>query len=202
MKRCFNVLLILFAGMLILSCGEDGKSYTEMLKDQEKATDRLINSEELVILKNMPSDYNFEANEYVKLNDDKYRDIYIHIVDTGNGTRAILGKSHILCRFTANRFMTDTTLYQSRFSNYGPHSNGTSPIEFIYGSTSVIPLPSTTDYQSILEGFMSEGMQAGLEYVGHNGRVRLIVPFRKGSSYDQENGYAVHFEELRYQIAD
>lgn len=204
MKRGFHVLLILFAGMLILSCGEDQKSYTEMLKDQEKAMKRLFDQEGLVVLKNMPSDYKFEANEYVKLEDDIYRDIYIQIVDTGDGRRAIQGRSHILCRFTANRFMLDTTQYQSRYSNYGPNSNGTSPVEFIHIRSeypgSVIPQASTTSYQSVLEGFMSVGIQAGLDYVGNKGKVRLIIPFRKGSEYDQTNGHPVHFEDLQYNI--
>lgn len=196
MKRGFNVLLIFFAGMLILSCGKDQKSYTEILEAEKKAIRQLIDREGLEILKNMPSDYKFESNEYVKIDDD----IYIQIVDTGDGTRATRYKTHVLCRFTANRFMVDTTLYQSRYSNFGPNSNGTSPIEFIYGSVSVISQSSTTNHQSVLEGFMSEGIQAGLEYVGNRGKVRLIIPFKKGSTYDQENGFPVHFEDLEYKI--
>ncbi len=195
MKRGFNVLLILFAGMVILSCG-NMKSYTEMLEDEKKAISRLIDREGLEILKNMPSDYKFAPNEYVKLDND----VYLQIVDTGDGTRATQYSTRILCRFTANRFMMDSTTYQTRFSNFGPNSNGTSPVEFLYGSVSVIAQSSSTDYQDALEGFMSEGMQAGLEYVGNKGKVRLIVPFKVGSSYDQQNGYPVHFENLEYKI--
>ncbi|MDF9830714.1 DUF4827 family protein [Parabacteroides sp. PF5-6] len=197
MKRGFNVLLILFVGMVILSCNKT-KSYTDMLKAEGKAIDRLIDQEGLEILKRMPSDYKFKENEYVKLDND----VYLQIVDTGDGTRATQYSSHILCRFTANRFMLDTATYQNRYSNFGPNSNGTAPIEFIYGYTTVIPQSSTTDYQSVLEGFMSEGLQAGLEYVGNKGRVRLIVPFKRGSSYDQQYGYAVHFEDLEYKILE
>lgn len=197
MKRGFNVLLILFVGMVILSCNNT-KSYTDMLKAEGKAINRLIDQEGLDILKRMPSDNKFDFHEYVKLDND----VYLQIVDTGNGTRATEYSSHILCRFTANRFMLDTTTYQNRYSNFGPNSNGTSPIEFIYGYTTVIQQSSTTDYQSVLEGFMSEGIQIGLQYVGDRGRVRLIVPFKRGSSYDQQQGYPVHFEELEYKILE
>lgn len=198
MKRGFNALLIGFVCMVVISCGKDQKSYTDMLNEEKKAIDKLIDREELEILKKMPANYKFAHNEYVKLDSD----VYIQVVDTGDGTRAKQYSSHIFCRFTANRFMLDSTSYQNRYSNYGPHSNGTGPIEFVYGQNTVISQSSTTDYQTVLEGFMSEGIQAGLEYVGNKGKVRLIVPFKHGSSYDQQQGYAVHFEELEYKIME
>lgn len=195
MKKGFNVLLILFVGLMIISCS-NSRSYTDMLNAEKKAINRLIDRENLEILKDMPANYKFQSNQYVKLDND----VYIQIVDTGNGTRATKYSTHILCRFTVNRFMEDSTINMYYFSNYGPNSNGTSPVEFIYGQMSVIAQPATDRLQAALEGFMSEGLQTGLEYVGNRGKVRMIVPFKRGGEYDQQQGYAVHFEELEYKF--
>lgn len=195
MKKGFNVLLIMFVGMIALSCNKNA-SYTDMLKAEKKAIRRLIDQEDLEILKDFPANNKFNSNQYVKLDND----VYIQIVDTGDGTRATQFTTKILCRFTANRFMIDSTQYVHRWSSYGPHSNGTSPIEFIYGYTTVIQQSTSTEFQAIMEAFMSEGLQAGLEYVGNKGKVRLIVPFKRGGSTDQTNGWPVHFEDLEYKF--
>lgn len=197
MKKGFNVLLILFVGVMILSC-KSNASYTDMLKAEKKAINKLIDEKDLEILKDFPADNKFAYNQYVKLDND----IYIQIVDTGNGRRATQYKTRILSRFTANRFMLDSTEYGStRWSNYGPNSNnGEYPIEFIYGYNTAISQSFTSLFQSALEGFLSEGFQTGLAYVGDRGKVRLIVPFKRGGETDQQNGWPVHFEDLEYKF--
>ncbi len=196
MKKGFNILLILCAGLMVMSCGNKTKSYTDMLKAQNKAIDRLFDANGFVEIKDFPKDSKFKDNEFYKMSND----VYIQVVDTGNGNRAIQYSTIIMARFTAHRFTLDSTQYRTRYSNYGEGSNGTSPVEFVYGYTTVRAQAATTENQSAMESFMSEGLQVGLQYVGENGKVKLIVPFKRGSSTDNDNGLPVYFEEMQYKF--
>ena len=55
MKKGFCILMILCAALMVVSCDKT-KSYTEHLKDERKAIDRLIDHEGFKILKHYPSD--------------------------------------------------------------------------------------------------------------------------------------------------
>ena len=79
MKKGFYILMILCAALMVVSCDKT-KSYTERLKDERKAIDRLIDHEGFKILKNYPSDGVFKENEFVKLDND----VYLNVIDSGN----------------------------------------------------------------------------------------------------------------------
>ena len=49
MKKGFNILLILCAALVAISCSKT-KSYTDMLKDEKKAIERFIDDKGLEIL--------------------------------------------------------------------------------------------------------------------------------------------------------
>ena len=55
MKKGFNILLILCATLVAISCSKT-KSYTDMLKDEKKAINRLIDENDFEILKDFPED--------------------------------------------------------------------------------------------------------------------------------------------------
>ena len=74
MKKGFYILMILCAALMVVSCDKT-KSYTERLKDERKAIDRLIDHEGFKILKNYPSDGVFKENEFVKLDNDVYLNV-------------------------------------------------------------------------------------------------------------------------------
>jgi len=160
-----------------------------MLKDERKAIERLIDENNFEIIKNYPSDGVFKENEFIKLSNE----VYLNVIDSGNGERAELYKTNILCRHTAYRILLDSTSYSYMGSNYGPNSNGTHPVEFKYGMST-----ATADSY----GFFSEGLQTGLQYVGNKGKVKLIVPFKRGASYDMTNGNPVYFEIIEYKFED
>lgn len=192
MKKGFNILLIACAALLTLSCSKT-KSFTDMLKDEKKAINKLIARDGIEVLKDFPKDTVFGENQFVVLDNG----VYMNIVDRGNDERAVLNKTVILSRFTADFFTLDSTV----ISNYGPHSNGTPPVEFVYGSIQASGTP-TTQFESILYSLVSEGMQIGLQYVGHKGKVKLIVPFKVGSYDDQNAGRPVYYEILEYKFQD
>lgn len=194
MKKGFNILLILSVAWVALACNKT-KSYTDMLKDERKAIDRLIDSEGLEILKHYPADGVFKENQFVKLPND----VYLNVIDSGNGKRAKLYETSIFTRFRANVLLMDTSMYDPIFTNYGPNSNGTLPVEFKYGYNTAT---STTGSGSELAIFLSDGLQAGLQYVGDSSKVKLIVPFKRGSEFQNNNGFPVFFEVLEYKFVN
>lgn len=184
MKKGFNILLILCAAMVAISCSKT-KSYTDMLKDEEKAIERLIDANGFEILKDFPADTVFKENQFVVLENG----VYLNIIDKGTDQRAVQYSTKMLYRCKMNYIMDgDTTV----FVNYGPNSNGTYPIPFTYGDYS-----SNNPYESSYQ-WISEGLQEPLKYVGDRAKVKLIVPFRRGTYYDQSNGNPVYYEILEY----
>ena len=177
MKKGFYFVLILCAACLMGSCSKT-KSYTDMLNDEKKAISRLIDSLDIEVLKDFPDDSIFAENQFVKLDNG----VYMNIIDRGEG-RATLYSTKIMYRCNAYYFLNNFQLCIN--SNYGPNSNGTVPypangaqtVPFIYGEGTS---SDTYDPKYI---YVSEGIQAPLQYVGHHGRVKLIVPFDKGNYY-------------------
>jgi len=100
MKRGFYILLIMCAAIMVVSCDKT-KSYTDMLKAQEKAIDRLRADSGLVFLEEFPTDSIFKENEFVELDNG----VYLNIVNKGNSERAVLGQTAIRSRFIARMFM-------------------------------------------------------------------------------------------------
>ena len=62
MKRGFYILLIMCTAIMVVSCDKT-KSYTDMLKAQEKAIDRLRADSGLVFLEEFPTDSIFKEND-------------------------------------------------------------------------------------------------------------------------------------------
>jgi hypothetical protein len=189
MKRGFYILLIMCAAVMVVSCDKT-KSYTDMLKAQQKAIDRLEKDSGLVFLDDFPKDSIFKENEFVKLEDG----VYLNIIEKGNSERAVMGKTDIQARFMATLFMESSSFGTGTVDLLGPHSNGTHPVEFKYGYY------SEGLYSYYYNIFISPGLAAGLPYVGDSAYVKLIVPFKQmGTLGDfQSTGTPVYFEKVRY----
>ncbi|MDR3138005.1 MAG: DUF4827 domain-containing protein [Tannerellaceae bacterium] len=169
-------------------------TYADMLEKEQKAINALLAERGFEVVKNYPPDGLFDKDVFYKMDNG----VYIHVIDMG-GERAALGEI-VLARYTVNYFSLDSTAY-TFFSNYGPHSSGTMPVNFYYGNYSItIRNDVTSTLQTALEAVMSEGLQSGLEYVGHRGKVRLIVPFKVGCSSDMSSGTPVFFETVEYKL--
>lgn len=200
MKKGFNILLIVCAALLTLSCSKT-KSYTDMLNDEKKAIDQLIAREGIEVLKDFPKDSVFEPNQFVILDNG----VYLNIVDRGDNDRAVLNKTRILARFSAIMFTKNDT--STIYSNYGPSGGKYGPVEFIYGQYDPLSPPTSNDltdytYELQLNYLLSEGMETGLQYVGNKGKVKLIVPFKVGTSDQQQSGYTVYYRIIQYKFAD
>lgn len=189
MKRCFYILLIMCTAVLVVSCDKT-KSYVKMLKEQQKAIDALERDSGLVFLTEFPKDSIFKENEFVELEDG----VYLNIIDKGNSDRAVLYSTDIQVRFKATMFMQSSSLGTGSVDLIGPHSNGTHPVEFKYGSYGA----GLYDYYYNI--FICPGLAAALPYVGDSSYVKLIVPFKHmGTIGDfQSTGTPVYFEKVRY----
>ena len=185
MKKGFNILLILCTALVAISCSKT-KSYTDMLKDEKKAINRLIDENDFEILKDFPEDSVFKENQFVELENGTY----LNIIEKGTSQRAVQYKTKILYRCNVSYPMDSAYINSTPYyiQNYGPHSNGTSPWEFTYG-----------DYASQANPYLvSEGLQEPLKYVGDRAKVKLIVPFKRGTCNDQSNGEPAYYEILEY----
>lgn len=200
MKKGFNILLILCAGLFILSCSDKTKSYTDMLKDEKKAISKLIDEKGFRILDedDFPRDSVFAENEYVKLDNG----VYLRIIDKGNGNKPVLYSTMVLCRFTADRITidADNPQYMKNVSNYGPNSGGTYPLSYRYGTMASSEQFSQDDYRYYVAELLGEALAEGLNYVSERGKVSLIVPFKRGGSRDMDNGWPVYFEIVEYKF--
>ncbi|WP_165157756.1 DUF4827 family protein [Parabacteroides sp. ZJ-118] len=195
MKKDFNILLILCAALVTISCSKT-KSYTDMLKDEKKAIERLIDENDFEILKDFPEDSVFKENQFVELENG----VYLNIIDKGTNQRAKYG-TKMLYRCVVSYPMDSAYIWSTAYClwsidntirpNYGPHSNGTDPYPFTYG-----------DYASSAsmekQYLISEGLQEPLKYVGDKAKVKLIVPFKRGTYVDQGKGQPVYYEILEY----
>lgn len=181
MKKGFYLLLTMCAALLVASCSST-PTYADMLKAEKKAIQRLIDDEGIEVLDDYPENGVFKPNQFYKLESD----VYINVIDSGNGQRAKLGETYVLSRFLANSLVQDTTTMDLLSD---PNSL---PVEFVYGRN----VAKTSVYADIV----GEGLASPLAYVGDSSYVKLIVPFKRFSSgsYFQTNGIPVYFKKVRF----
>ncbi|MDR2920537.1 MAG: DUF4827 domain-containing protein [Tannerella sp.] len=190
-------ILMLLAGVVIFSSCNNNKTYADMKKAQKKAINKFISARNVEVLHKWPTDSIFEENQFLLLDNG----VYLNIVDSGNGNRAIQGKTKILMRCSGEYiFDTDT----GAFSLF---TNSNSPIEFTYGYASDVISQSSTLYSYYNTTtpefyYLSKGIESILEYVGENAVVKLIVPFEEGSGYQTNGNYGapLYYDKVRYQF--
>lgn len=183
MKKGFYILMIMWAAIMAVSCDKT-KSYTDMLKAQEKAIDRLIADSGYVVLKDFPKDSIFTAKQFVELENG----VYLNIINKGNSDRAVLYSTDVMARFIVKLFMGSDT---ATIDNLGPYSAGTHPVEFKFGYNTGLK-----DYY--LNSFITPGLASALQYVGDSSRVKLIVPFKQSSQDFQSAGTPLFYQEVKF----
>jgi hypothetical protein len=188
MKKGFNIGLILCAVLFVLSCNNN-RQYADMLDDQKRAINRLISENGFEILKDYPVDGVFKENQFYILPNG----VYLNVVDSGNGQRAVSGTTTLYCRFLVKslvewQYMDTTTMDLFR--------NGTKPIYYKYGYSSPI---NTTDDASF---FFSTLLFSPLEYVGDSSEVKLLIPFHlEGNNQTfRSAGVPVYFSKVQYRF--
>jgi len=178
-----HFMVIILSGFLFLtvSCS-DTITYADYLKREEKAIDLFIKTKNLVILKDFPADGTFNENEFYK---DQATGVYFHIINYGDTTQKLQWKERVYVRFSGLSYFNtiDTTRYSNLNSPY--------PEEIVY----IGPVNSSTK-----GNYATPGWVVPLSYVGHKGKVKMIVPFNMGSSYDQSVYEPTYYEMVQYRF--
>ena len=173
MQKSRLIILLLIGFMLASSACNRQKSPQELLKEENKAIDRFINKNGFKILSEYPKDRIFQEKEF-------YRDatgLYIHVIDSGNGTRVKVNQT-VLCRYYGQvSFKKDTLQYSSDYQ----------PDEFIYG-------------RGTFSNATCTAWEYALQYVGDESEVSLIIPSKLGTYYNRMNYQPVYIQSLKFTI--
>lgn len=181
-------MMIVAAVIVVSSCSESRRTYTEMLKDERKIIRKLIDSLDIKLLDKYPENGVFADNEFYELPSG----LYINVIDSGNGNRAVANSTVILCRFEFDYFDGRTGSYNT-IDGFNSLLDGEpiGPMIFVYGASSV----SEKSYFSTLYG---GGLVEPLSLVGDSSYVKLIVPFKIGGQGQHTNGDPIYYKKLRY----
>lgn len=188
MRKGLGLICFIIGLCIVFASCSNNETYADKLKNERKSISRFINEHNIIVLNSYPASGVFKENEYFR---DPLTGIYINVIDSGNGNRASVAKrSEVNVRFTdaiAFGLATPDTV-----SNNVP---GYQPISFTYGITATY----TSSVQKTPEyGYLSQGIVTPLEYVGEKARVRLIVPFANGSTYQRVAYTPIYYTELQY----
>ncbi|MDR1938431.1 MAG: DUF4827 domain-containing protein [Tannerellaceae bacterium] len=188
MKRGFNIGLVLCAVLIVLSCN-DNPDYADMLNAQKKAINRLIDENGFEILGSYPENGVFKDNEFVILENG----VYLNVVDSGNGQRAVAGSTSVLCRFNVKWLLEWQSMDTATVNNF---QNGTTPLIYKYGMSA----PTSTDSYSTT--FFSVLLFSGLEHVGDSSVVKLIIPFHLDGNNQSFSGSGIplYFSKVQYRF--
>jgi hypothetical protein len=177
MKKTLTILTALAAIFLLpISCN-NSKTMQERIQEEKKAIETYIARNRLNILTKYPADGVFGEKDFFKNSDG----IYFHVVDSGNGQRAVALRDEIILRYESVHYIgvSDTAVYES-VDNY--------PYSFIYGLSASYSSSST----------VCSGWAAPLEYVGLHAVVDMILPSNYGNSTDRTNFNPTFYKGVRY----
>ncbi|MDR2231921.1 MAG: DUF4827 domain-containing protein [Tannerella sp.] len=201
MKSKIGVLMVIL-GVFLSACSGP-KSFKEYKKEETDAINALIEKEGFEIINSYPSNGVFRENQFVLLDNQ----CYLNVIDSGNGNRAVSGKTIVLMRCS---YVGISKVDSSKYSIF---PNGYQPIEFIYGNV------NEAKYQASQSGqgsdaylFLSPGIESALNYVGENAIVRMIIPFNNGqesnyplgigSAFQDNNMIPMYFDRIRFAFDD
>lgn len=190
MKKGFIFLLVCSCIYGFISCS-DTKSYTDHLNDERDEIDRLIDQKGFEILKNYPEDGVFKENQFFKASSG----IYINVVDSGNGKRATMYATRINVRMRGEFFFNQDT---ASVFDYFP--NGNLPMEFVFGNAYLTSMQSSSGQLAYV--FLSQGMESALGYVGNKSTVKMIIPFKVGSYYQQSYYEPIYYDKITFNFIE
>lgn len=153
-----------------------------------------------VQLKEFPN-RDIKANEFVEITDG----VWLNIIDKG-GEMAESHKTPLSVRFSFTT-LSDRIKNVTSYSNHGAKSGGTSPLTFIYMDdinteyqVQIQPAPNSTEGERKMSQFACNALMLPLKHVGIGGKVKLITSFREGPNFTSEQGVALYYDIIEYQL--
>ena len=177
MKKGFYVIGLIYIALSLItvSCNKT-PTYEEMKAAEKKLISRILAEKNIEVLHEYPASGIFGENQFFELPTG----IYLHVVDSGNGNRAVYNETFVLVRASGSYYEKEETTDFNTFINTYP------PFEFRYGRASSVVSEHAGSYDMYYMVF-SAGLESILEYVGENATVKLIVPgyaeINSGGSY-------------------
>lgn len=164
--------------MIIVLCGTScskGKSYSELLREEEKACNWYLSNQR--VEPSVPADSILKTGPdapYYRIDDDG--NIYMQVIELGDTTDMAEVGDIVYFRFTRWNIKW---LYQGETLNGAGNADdlGTStlgPTSFVYGN-----------YQVSSSAAYGSGIQSPLRFVGNNSEVNLVLKSYYGFSTDQ-----------------
>lgn len=178
-----NVLKLLTAGALALMSGfgilvsggcEKGESYSELLREEEKAVNWYLAQHRVEM--DIPADGHFETGEdapFYRM--DRDGTVYMQVIDPGDAECKAESGEKIYFRFKRENIIL---MYNGTpappYGNTDDLSSSVGPTYFFYGNKTY---PTTVQYGT--------GIQVPLEYLGLDSEVNLVLKSYSGFTEDQ-----------------
>lgn len=193
MKKLIASILILTSFSFMISC-DDTETYADKLEKEEKAINRIKKDSGFVILKEYPQNGVFESNEFYQ---DPKVGVYINVIDSGNGNRAVENSTFVDARYKSGYFFAENDTLEYENMSMG---NAGDLISFQYGKASSY-ISASSNYGFSNYYVKSLGMATALNYVGENAVVKLIIPFSCGSYFQQYYAYTpMYIGEVKFRF--
>lgn len=194
MKNIFIKLSLKLSLAVILLIGvsscEEGKSYSELLNEENKAVNWYLAQNR--VINEVPSDSIFEVGSeapFYRMNSDG--SVYMRVINTGDmENRPVKGQT-VYFRFTRQNIKLLYEGVDSEEGNNDDMSSALGGLSIIYGNQI---LPSTTEW--------GEGIQVPLDYLGYDCEVDLIVKSTEGRSGDISQCLPYIYKSLKFFKAE
>ena len=192
MKKSIYIILSLIAIVILSSSCNKRKTYADLLKEENKAIDKFISKNKLVVIDNFPRNGVFKDNEFFR---DPATGVYYNIMEVGDtiNTKKAKDGSEVHVRFKGLKYFSknDTLEY-----------NNNDPIRSPFPETFVYRGPVTMLNRSRNYPGTTAGWAVPLEHVGRNGKVRMIIPFNMGAPSDQQAYTPTYYDVVHYTGID
>lgn len=183
---------LIFVSLIpIMSSCNDGKSYAELLEDEDNAVNWYLAQNRVITT--IPEDSVFIEGKdapFYKMNGDGT--VYMRVINKGDmNNRPQIGET-VYFRFM--RYDIEALQRGESLVGVGNSENmgsGSSSLSLIYGNN---VLSSTTQYGS--------GIQVPLKFLGYNCEVELIVKSTDGFTQEIGNGVPFLYKNLKYFKAE
>lgn len=198
MKRHIKIFLLvaLLLPMALPSCKEKLKikSLTELLRDEKKNISRFIKENNIRVQEVDDRHDSFTPGIFYKFSNG----VYMEVIDRGT-EMAVPEKTKVIVRFKGYFFLDKK---DAAFDNISKGFYQNTEILYVNreerGTIHYVLIPPAPGVS--LNDLMCEGLAFPLSKVGNGARIRLIVPFDKGSNMAYRRGMTMYCEEVRYEF--
>lgn len=184
--RIFSLLFIAMITLLCTTACNDGKTYAELLTDEDHYVNNFLADHRVVL--SVPSDTVFDYGPdapYYRLEEDGM--LYMQVLEPGTPGNRVENDQQIYFRYTKY----DLTLYSGGQLPQGTGNNYTlGPAWFRYGN-----------YQMVSSQTWGAGIQMPLAYLPIDCKVNLVVKSTYGESDNQVN-VIPYLYELTYHVRE